>query len=90
MEVGISVNIGKRNCNFEQSPSHYKYGYDAYDVLIAGFEMDDEQYQKQCTNDQYHIGSLQDARRAAYLFLDKSADYLAGNNKAKLKKSANL
>lgn len=75
---------------FEQSPSHYKYGYDAYDVLIAGFEMDDEQYQKQCTNDQYHIGSLQDARRAAYLFLDKSADYLAGNNKAKLKKAANL
>ena len=70
---------------FEQPPSTYhKYGYDAYDVLIAGMLLEDEEYQNICRNDQYHIGSLQDARRAASLFLQEKSALLEGENRAKL------
>jgi len=76
--------------SFEELPSHYKQGYDAYDILIAGFELDDESYQTQCTNDQYHIGSLQDARRAAYIFLERNANLLSGKNEKAILAVSNL
>lgn len=76
---------------FEQKPGEYhKFGYDAYGVLISGFELDDNAYQAKCKNDQYHIGSMQDARRAAYIYLDRGADLLEGENKAKLSEAVTI
>lgn len=59
---------------FEQ-PSNdiHKFGYDAYDVLIQGFELGEEEYKAKCECDQFHIGSMQDARRAAYIYLSAQA-----------------
>ena len=74
----------------QQLGEHHRYGYDAYDVLISGFELDDADYQSKCICDQYHIGSMQDARRAAYLYLDASASLLDGKNKAKLTETAKI
>ncbi|MCX7615620.1 MAG: hypothetical protein N2Z65_07700, partial [Clostridiales bacterium] len=77
---------------FEQQPSQYnhKFGYDAYDVLIHGFELDDADYFEICKNDQYHIGSMLDARRAAYMYLHSCVDLLGGGNKARLVETARL
>lgn len=75
---------------FEQQSGDLKYGYDAYDVLISGFALDDAEYQGKCGCDQYHIGSMQDARRAAYVYLDASASILHGENKAKLTETAKI
>lgn len=77
---------------FEQQPSQYnhKFGYDAYDVLIHGFELDDADYFEICKNDQYHIGSMLDARRAAYMYLHSCVDLLGGGNKARLAETARL
>lgn len=76
---------------FEQpSDDTHQYGYDAYDVLIQGFELDDNAYQAKCYCDQLHIGMLQDARRAAYLYLQASADLLDGENKTKLEEAAKI
>lgn len=76
---------------FEQPPGeHHIFGYDAYDVLIGGFELDNAEYQEKCRNDQYHIGSLQDARRAAYVYLNANAGLLDGKNQAKLTETARL
>lgn len=76
---------------FEQKPGeHHRFGYDAYDVLISGFELDDAAYQQKCGNDQYFIGSMQDARRAAYQYLHASAGLLDDDNKAGLTATANL
>lgn len=70
---------------FEQQPTEsHKFGYDAYDVLISGFKLDDAEYKKKCGNDCYHIGSLLDARRAAYVYLENSIGLLDGENKTKL------
>ena len=76
---------------FEQQPGeHHRFGYDAYNVLIAGFELDDAEYQAKCGCDQYHIGSMQDSRHAAYVYLDASTGLLDGANKAKLAETAKL
>lgn len=76
---------------FEQPPGeHHRFGYDAYDVLISGFELDEADYQAKCTCDQYHIGSMQDARRAAYIYLESSAGLLGGGNREKLGEVAKL
>jgi RimJ/RimL family protein N-acetyltransferase len=70
---------------FEQPPKeHHKFGYDAYDILIQGFELGKAEYQAKCGCDQYHIGSMQDARSAAYKYLNVSVDLLYGENKVKL------
>ncbi|HBN86232.1 MAG TPA: hypothetical protein DDZ89_20605, partial [Clostridiales bacterium] len=70
---------------FEQPPGEsHKFGYDAYDVLISGFELGDAEYKEKCGNDCYHIGSLLDARRAAYIYLENSIGLLDGENKTKL------
>jgi len=63
---------------------HHKFGYDAYDILIQGFELGKAEYQAKCGCDQYHIGSMQDARSAAYKYLNVSVDLLYGENKVKL------
>lgn len=68
----------------------YKFGYDAYDVLIQGFELDENEYKAKCKCDQFHIGSMQDARRAAYIYLSSSANLLEGENKARLEKAAEI
>ncbi|MDR1328362.1 MAG: hypothetical protein LBK23_02025 [Oscillospiraceae bacterium] len=77
---------------FEQPPREHghKYGYDAYDVLISGFELDDAAYRAKCTNVQYHIGSMQDARRAAHAYLSANADLLGKENDAKLSAVAEI
>ena len=59
-------------------------------MLIAGFELDEEQYRAKCQNDQYHIGSLMDARRAAHIYLARSADLLGGENRARLLEASRL
>jgi len=69
---------------------HHAFGGDAYDILIEGLSQEDEAYRAQCGNDQYHIGSLMDARRAAYVYLESSADLLQGNPKALLEQAAEL
>lgn len=69
---------------FEQVSGNHKFGYDAYDTLIRGFELDDQAYYMNCSNDQYHIGSLMDARRAASVYFETNADILSGANKDKL------
>lgn len=74
---------------FEQKPGeHHKYGYDAYDILISGFELGDDQYRAKCKNDQYHIGSMQDARRAAYVYLNRATGLLEGEEREKLSQTA--
>jgi hypothetical protein len=76
---------------FEQSPGeHHRYGYDAYDVLIRGFELDNADYQAKCGCADYHIGSMQDARRAASVFLEKSADVFDGKMRAELREAAGI
>lgn len=76
---------------FEQPQGEFhKFGYDAYDVLINGFELDDAEYKIKIRNDQYHIGSLQDARHAAYVYLNASAGLLKSENKIKLAETALL
>ena len=68
---------------FEHKPTEsHKFGYDAYDVLISGFELSDAEYKEKCGNDCYHIGSLLDARHAAYVYLENSIVLLDGKNKA--------
>jgi hypothetical protein len=74
----------------QQPGEHHRFGYDAYDVLISGFALDDTEYQAKCGCDQYHIGSMQDSRRAAYVYLDASTGLLEGANKAKLAETAKL
>ncbi len=71
---------------YEQPSGRYnhRFGDSAYDVLIRGFELPVEEYRKRCSNDQYHIGSLMDARRAAYIYLEESAALLAGDNRKRL------
>jgi len=71
-----------------QADDRHQSGYDAYDILVAGFELPDADYRAKCRCDQYHIGSMQDARRAAYIYLDAAAELLDGENKAKLKRVA--
>lgn len=68
---------------FKQT-GNYKYGYDAYDVLIHGFELEDKVYKQRCGCDQYHIGSLMDARRSATIFINKNVILLSGDQKQKL------
>jgi len=87
-----ALRISLETCirTFEPAQGGYKEGYDAYDVYIAGFELDDEQYREKCRNDQYHIGSLMDARRAAHIYLRESAALLAGENRAKLLEASRL
>jgi len=76
---------------FGQQPGEtHKFGYDAYDILIAGFELDDASYAQKCRNDQYHIGSLQDARRAAAVYLRGSAGLLTGVCRMNLLRAANI
>jgi len=75
---------------FEPAQGGYKEGYGAYDLYIAGFELDDEQYREKCGFDQYHIGSLMDARRAAHIYLRESAALLVGENRARLLKASQL
>lgn len=77
---------------FENQPRQHehKYGYDAYDVLISGFELDFVEYEEKCGNDHYHIGSMQDARRAAYMYLNSSIDLLEGENRIKLIKVSEI
>ncbi len=77
---------------FEQPPRQHghKFGFDAYDVLISGFELGDTAYQERCGNDHYHLGSMQDARRAAYRYLAASADLLNGANNTKLLRAAEI
>lgn len=77
---------------FEQQPSQYnhKFGYDAYDVLIRGFELDEAEYLEKCQNDQYHIGSLLDARHAAYVYLHACSDLLDGENREMLEEAASI
>jgi len=72
------------------SKETHAFGYDAYDVLIEGLSLNDAAYQAKCKNDCYHIGSMLDARRAAYIYLRESAGLLAGENKAKLAKIADI
>ena len=70
---------------FELPPGeHHRFGYDAYDVLISGLKLEDTEYQAKCDCAPYHIGSMQDARRAAYVYLGASAGLLEGENKNKL------
>ncbi|MDR0409630.1 MAG: hypothetical protein LBH18_04450 [Spirochaetaceae bacterium] len=76
---------------FEQkSTESHKFGYDAYDVLISGFELNDEDYKKTCGNDCYHIGSLLDARCAANVYLELSVGLLDERNQTKLAEVAKL
>lgn len=76
---------------FEQTPSEsHKFGYDAYDILVQGLELDEAEYQAKCCCDQYHIGSMQDARRAAYVYLDASVGLLDGENKVKLAETTRI
>jgi len=70
---------------FEQPSKTHKFGYDAYDVLISGFELPDSEYKEKCGNDCYHIGSMLDARRAAHKYLEMCAGLLEGENKERLK-----
>jgi len=85
-----ALKISLETCikTFEPAGGGYKQGYDAYDLYIAGFELDDEQYREKCVCDQYHIGSLMDARRAASIYLRESAALLAGENRARLLKAS--
>jgi len=87
-----ALKISLETCikTFEPARGGYKEGYDAYDVYIAGFELGDEDYRAKCTNDQYHVGSLMDARRAAHIYLRESADLLAGENRVKLLEASQL
>jgi len=76
---------------FEQKHGeHHRFGCDAYDVLIAGFELGEEEYRAKCHNDQYHIGSLMDARRAAAIYLEMSTGLLDGENAEKLAQTARI
>ncbi len=77
---------------YEQPSGRYnhRFGESAYDVLIQGFELPEEEYRKRCGSDQYHVGSLMDARRAAYIYLEESAVLLAGENRKKLLAAAAL
>ena len=76
---------------FEQaSNSTHKFGYDVYDEFIRGFELGEDAYKATCVCDQFHIGSMQDARRAAYIYLSSSANLLDGENKAKLENAAGI
>ncbi|MHB0877840.1 MAG: GNAT family N-acetyltransferase [Anaerolineae bacterium] len=71
---------------YEQADSRYghRFGERAYDILIRGFGLSDEEYARRCGNDQYHIGSLMDARRAAHAYLEGSAALLVDDSRGKL------
>jgi len=85
----VSLETGIRM--FEQKHGEYhRFGCDAYDVLIAGFELGEEEYRAKCCNDQYHIGSLMDARRAAAVYLETSTGLLEGKNAKKLTQTARI
>jgi hypothetical protein len=76
---------------FEQPPGpEHRYGYDAYDILIRGLLLDDEGYRAIYPYAQYHIGSLQDARRAAWRFLEHSAELLPEENRNRLRQAAGI
>jgi len=87
-----ALKISLETCikTFEPARGGYKQGYDAYDVFLAGFELDDEEYRAKCGFDQYHIGSLMDARRAAHIYLRESTALLEGKNRARLLRASAL
>ncbi|HOP12106.1 MAG TPA: hypothetical protein PK629_11530 [Oscillospiraceae bacterium] len=76
---------------FEQKAGeHHKFGYDAYDVLISGFELGEEEYRAKCRNDQYHIGSLMDARCAAAAYLETSVGLFESESAKNLAETAKI
>jgi len=76
LETCLRMFAPTENHNFEELSK--KIGYGAYDFMINGIE-----------NNEYghvfgHFGNLLDSRRAAYIYLDKNAALLTGENKIKL------
>ncbi len=75
---------------FEQAPNNYLFGYDAYQVLISGFELDDDQYDEFGNNGEHHLGTLFDARRSASTYLKQSAMLLEEPNRSRILQVADL
>ncbi|MHB1459830.1 MAG: hypothetical protein ACYC1M_00915 [Armatimonadota bacterium] len=75
---------------FEQVPNNYLFGYDAYAVLITGFELDDDQYDEFGNNGEHHLGTLFDARRSASIYLKQSAMLLEEPNRSRTLQVADL
>ena len=76
-----ALKISLETCLKMFSP-HEKIGYGAYDFIINS--LNNNEYSFMCG----HFGNLLDARRAAYIYLDKSAELLSGDSKTRLKNVA--
>ena len=60
------------------------FGEAALRVLMEGFGKSDGEWAESRRNENYHVGCLADARRAAYVYLRESAALLRGANREKL------
>jgi hypothetical protein len=67
----------------------YLSGYDAYELWIRVLESG-LTFNEFAGKNGFHIGTLRDARRCAYLYLGQSLNLLDGENRVRLEKAASL
>ena len=70
--------------SFDTTWEKFKIGEGAYRIFIRGMQLDNDDYRKHCGNDQYFLGGLLDAGRAAQQYLRDSAALLTGENRQQL------
>jgi RNA polymerase sigma factor (sigma-70 family) len=88
LRQSLEVCIGTLN----QSPWEeygYFHGYQAYDLWVRVLESG-KTFDEFAGKNGFHIGTLRDARRCAYLYLQQSLDLLHGENRARLERAVHL
>ncbi len=82
-----------RTATLSQSPLHNEYGYvngyEAYDLWIRVLESG-ETFGEFAGKNGFHIGTLRDARRCAYVYLEQSLELLEGESRARLERAVRL
>lgn len=88
LKQSLEVCVGTLNQGpFEEHG--YFHGYQAYDLWIRVLESG-KTFPELAGKNGFHIGTLRDARRSAYLYLEQSLDLLDGENRARLERAASL
>ena len=76
--------------SFSGAWEKYQLGEEAYRIFIRGMQLSDGEYRNKCGNDQYFLGILLDAGRAAQIYIENSASLLAGENQSRMLSIAGL
>lgn len=70
--------------SFDDAWDKYKIGEEAYRIFIRGMQLSDDDYRRVCGNDQYFLGILLDAGRAAQMYIKNSAPLLTDENQNRM------